>query len=173
MIHPVSVCLCETGPTLSKIVIQWLQKWRVNPCCFRFVAEADFGSSAPPRTCSCTRGRLAKNIPERVTVVAAGIDEDIRTREKVNTFFHFFEKNFAPQNPRQLDPHAPEKRSPANPVSIGVCGRSGNRLSRRSSAESDFIGFCSRCVRSPICATCGHQGTARSPRTPRASLRPR
>jgi hypothetical protein len=29
-----------------------------------------------------------------VTVVAAGIDEDIRTREKVNTFFHFFEKNF-------------------------------------------------------------------------------
>jgi hypothetical protein len=31
-----------------------------------------------------------------VTVVAAGIDEDIRTREKVNTFFHFFKKIFTP-----------------------------------------------------------------------------
>lgn len=52
------------------------------------------GSSAPPRTCSSARGRLAKNIPVRVTVVAAGIDEDIQTRERVNTFFDFFEKNF-------------------------------------------------------------------------------
>jgi hypothetical protein len=40
-----------------------------------------------------------------VTVVAAGIDEDIRTREKVNTFFHFFEKKFRPSK-------SPPTRSP-------------------------------------------------------------
>lgn len=73
------------------------------------------GSSAPPRTCSCTRGRLAKNIPERVTVVAAGIDEDIRTREKVNTFFHFFEKKFRPSKSPPTRPPQPGKQIARKP----------------------------------------------------------
>ena len=52
--------------------------------------------SSPPRTCSCTRGRLVKNNPVRVTKVAVGMEELIRDEWRVNDFFHFSKKNLSP-----------------------------------------------------------------------------
>jgi hypothetical protein len=48
------------------------------------------GTIPHPARVRVLRRRLVKNIPERVTEVAAGIGEDIQTRGRVNTFFENF-----------------------------------------------------------------------------------
>jgi hypothetical protein len=48
------------------------------------------GSTAPPRTCSDSRGRPVKNIPDAATWVAVGIENSIEEFHEVNVFFDFF-----------------------------------------------------------------------------------
>jgi hypothetical protein len=93
MIHPVSVACAKPDLRCQRSIPVAAEAVR-QPCDFRLVTEAFAGPSAPPRICSNTRGRLAKNIPVRVNKVTVGIENNIRDHPRVNDFFHFFKKRF-------------------------------------------------------------------------------
>jgi hypothetical protein len=122
MIHPVSYCLCETGPALSKIVSGGCgsgESTHVAVAC----RNDFFGMTAPPRTCSCTRGRPAKNIPNSLTEVAVGTDELIRANPNVNAFFVFFLKYFlGRQSPLRLRCFAIPTKNPPTYFLRGSAG---------------------------------------------------
>ena len=96
------------------------------------------GSAAPPRTCSCTRGRLAKNIPERVTKVPAGIEKLIRDHPRVNKFFQFFQKNFQDQLPAFSTPSLRKIRTPAKLEYMSFDGRMTLCINKTTACEGRF-----------------------------------
>jgi len=114
--------LCETGPALSKIDTSGCGSGDATPD-LSFSNGRFLGPSAPPRICSNTRGRLAKNIPVRVNKVTVGIENSIRDHPRVNDFFQFFKNIFTPIIPRRRYSSFSKTKTPANPLSMGFGGR--------------------------------------------------
>jgi hypothetical protein len=141
MIHPVSVACAKPDlryqrsiPVAAEAVMQ--------PQIFRLVTEDFLGPSAPPRICSNTRGRLAKNIPVRVNKVTVGIENSIRDHPRVNDFFQFFQKYFYAHHPTPPLFFLQQNKNARQPLIYGV---------RRA---CDSVLFCLTRLRSLILSTC-------------------
>ena len=147
---------------------QWLRKKCADSLCFRLSPEADFEPSALPRTCSCTRGRLAKNIPVRVNQVTVGIENLIRDLPRVNEFFHFFQKNFQGHPPAFSTPSPRKIRTPAKQQYMCFGGRMTLCINKTLPAKAGFILHKSEQL---ISSRCDSPETAQSLQRPPAASR--
>ena len=122
MIHPVSVACAKPDLRCQRSIPVAAEEVR-QPCHFRLLTEATAGPSAPPRICSNTRGRLAKNIPVRVNKVTVGIENIIRVHPRVNDFFQFFKKRFESSMFDSSKQSLRQNKAASNPafMSLSVC----------------------------------------------------
>ena len=170
MIHPVSVCYAKPdlryqrsftsgcGRGESTLVASGLSRkptWgRQHHLALVRVLEADWRRTFPSALPKYRLGRM-------------NLDE---WDPQSTPSFNFFEKSFGDEKaPSPPAPHC-KKKSPANPRFIGIDGRWMDRdvfaASLRSRLRLDPRATTAR-------ATCGNQGTARSPRRRRAAWRSR